>query len=615
MKSFLRRILPVFLILLVIAGIYAASTHKSIYRFDGWEGPSEASSLPANSRTSIAAYAQGGASRLAILVTDPDSDWLGLAHGLKTIGVPFVITEHYQEALEHKVVMVYPTISGRLLNKEALQALAAHPRNGGTLIGFEVLGGGLNETFGFTETSATREHTLLKLDDELAKTFLSEPSIEASIPLAGSSGNVPAQSFMSSTGQAVAHYENGQTAMVRRSVGAGTTYAIGIDIGAYIAKAYNGRQQLGRSYVNAYEPAVDTLLRLIRHIYRSSEPLAVTLGTVPDGKSVSVVITHDIDYTRSIVNAVEYADYEQSQGIAATYFVQTKYVRDWNDDIFFNEQGTALMRKLADKGMEIASHSVSHSLSFARFPIGSGKEHYPDYVPFVKSKTETKDGTILGELRVSRYLLEKAVPGASVASFRPGHLEYPFSLPEAMQSTGYRFSSSISSGTALTHLPFKLNYRRENHAETGIFEFPITIEDELQRPMTGRLDQAVRILQQLKTYGGVCVVLIHPDVFDDKMAFLKEFVTRAKAMNAWFGTLSQLGSWWTARDAVSLDVKKEGQRFVVELNAKQKINGLVLQVPTGWHLASSSAGESQVRQNGNTVLLQELSGPMTLRFE
>ena len=82
-------------------------------------------------------YAAGSASRLAILLTDTDSAWLGLAHGLEAIGIPFLITRDAAEAVRHRVVFVYPEVSGTVLPGEALRALvgtaaapAATPRPG-----------------------------------------------------------------------------------------------------------------------------------------------------------------------------------------------------------------------------------------------------------------------------------------------------------------------------------------------------------------------------------------------------------------------------------------------------------------------------------------------------
>ncbi len=119
--------------------------------------------VPPQVPASWTTYGQGSTSRLAILLTDPDSSWLGLAHGLKSVGIPFRITRDVHEALAHQVVLVYPMISGKVLAPEALQALAEFPKAGGTLIGVQVLGGGLNQVFGFRDAVASRQRYGMRL--------------------------------------------------------------------------------------------------------------------------------------------------------------------------------------------------------------------------------------------------------------------------------------------------------------------------------------------------------------------------------------------------------------------------------------------------------------------
>ncbi len=119
---------------------------------------------------------------------------------------------------------------------------------------------------------------------------------------------------------------------------------------------------------------------------------------------------------------------EKEKGISATYFIQTKYIKDWNDAIFFNDKGAACVQNISELGMEIASHSVSHSQVYSKFELGSGTEMYPEYKPFVKNQNETTGGTVLGELRVSKFLLENCIKNVQVSSFRPGHLSYPLCL-------------------------------------------------------------------------------------------------------------------------------------------------------------------------------------------
>ena len=52
------------------------------------------------------------------------------------------------------------------------------------------------------------------------------------------------------------------------------------------------------------------------------------------------------------------------------------------------------------------------------------------YDKFVQDQEHTVDGSILGELRVSRFLLEQLLPKLHITSFRPGHLENPYQLPQ-----------------------------------------------------------------------------------------------------------------------------------------------------------------------------------------
>lgn len=612
MKIFLRRALPVVILLLLVAGIFMVAGKKEVYEFDQLAGPDHTDVVAKPINAALSDYGVGESSRLAILVTDPDSAWLGLAHGLRTIGVPFIVTDKPERAMLHKMVLVYPTISGKLLDKSALQALAAHPQHGGLLVGFDVLGGGLADTFGFSDTFMLRTRKLLTLEKAFAATFLMPDALESELMLSGPSGGMPTHAFNLTKGRALAHYDDGGVAMVRRDFANGSAIAVGFDIGAYVAKAYNGRQDFGRTYVNSYEPAVDTVLRMLRSLYRAAEPLGVTLSTVPEGRSASVILTHDVDVGRAINNAVVYADYIQSQDIAATFFIQTKYVRDFNDFIFFNENGASQTKRLLGKGMEVASHSVAHSPVFSTFPMGTGSEHYPDYVPFVANMAATQGGSLLGELRVSRFLLQSDKVGATVSSFRSGYLAYPFELPQALQASGYRFSSSISAGVALTHLPFQMNYNRGTTAETPIFEFPITIEDERDGPMHKRVDKAVAVLDRLRQYGGSCVVLIHPDIVAGKLAFLKDFVKQAKTRDVWFGSLVQFGSWWSDRNQVGIDVRESGADAALELTTPVGIKDLALELPTDWKLGPVQDAGINARQSGARILLTAPAGKVVL---
>lgn len=608
------------LTLLLAAGWYAVyGRHQlggsQIYRFEGVAGPQEKAVVPEENTTPWSRFDHGGPGRLAILLTDPDSAWLGLAHGLKTIGVPFRITRDYREAILHKAVLVYPSITGATLEAPALQALARFARESGTLIGSHVLGGGMNELFGFDE-AVSAKHTEVRFDtaQPLAASFTDprERAIRIGNPalpalLVGTYG------YTQPRNPPLAVFEDGSAAVTQKSFDKGHAYALGMDLGFLLMKGYNNREEgIARSYANDFEPSLDVLLRLVKNIYLEANPEAVTLSTVPFGKSLAVVMSHDIDYTRSLKNAVQYAEFEKSQGIAATHFIQAKYIKDWNDDIFLDAKGVPYLKQLQSLGAEVASHSVSHSLSMNKFPMGTGTEQYPNYQPFVKDQDTTVNGNLLGELRVSKFLLDQFTPGSSVVSFRPGHLRNPYALPQALLATGYRYSSSVTANNSLSHLPFQLTYNRGLRGELEVFEFPVTVEDEALPKLGDRLASAIELSKKISRYGGTFVALIHTDVLDHKLAFERGFVAAVRPYS-WFGSLREFGDWWSVRNRVELDLEDNGR--TLSLTLPDSIDGLTLSIPTGLQLVSTEPAGLKATQDGNSIVLGKARGQVKLLLE
>lgn len=117
-------------------------------RYQGLRGPPGRSRVVEPPATPISQFEVGASNRLAILVTDPASGWLGLVRGFRALGVPITVTEDVDRALQHRVVLVYPIISGAVLDGPELRGLARHAREGGTVVAFQLAGGGLDELFG-----------------------------------------------------------------------------------------------------------------------------------------------------------------------------------------------------------------------------------------------------------------------------------------------------------------------------------------------------------------------------------------------------------------------------------------------------------------------------------
>ena len=616
-RSFMTFIRPLFLTLFLgsIIFVLSACQPAKVHVFSNLEGPDTLTPVPVIGPTSYKNYEQGSQSRLAIYLTDESSNWLGLAHGLKTIGVPFLITTDYETALQHDVVLVYPIISGKLLSSDALKALADFPRQGGTLMAVNVLGGGMQSIFGFEDVIETKNHHRLNFNEGYALTEDFKSLYQHSIKVGSetnSTRNPGLNSYTQPENLPIAVYEDGSAAITFKAHGDGRAYAIGIDIGQILLKGYNFREEdIAQYYVNHYQPSLDALLRFIMKVYQEGEDDAVILGTVPEGKSLSVMMTHDVDYTKSLKNALSYAKFEQEQDIRATYFVQTKYIKDYNDSIFLNDDGANYLRQLDDMDADLQSHSVSHSLQFHEFDMGTGEERYPDYTPYVYSPELTRKASLLGELRVSKFLLESFKQKGEVTAFRPGYLRNPPQLSQALQATGYRYSSAVTANKSLTHLPFQLNADRGFEAETQIFEFPVTIEDEKLPKLGDRLDEAIILADILKKYGGIFVVLNHPDVLGHKLDFEKGFIEHVKPF-AWIGSLPEFGAWWAARNDVQIDVTSDGQQKTIHLKSLHPVKGLSLTLPSGY--VPSKSSEAYEISNGQ-LLIKQLEDSLVIELQ
>jgi peptidoglycan/xylan/chitin deacetylase (PgdA/CDA1 family) len=623
----IERAAPLLIATVVLVGLVFAArglgnsfggSRRHPYIFPGLEGPHEATLVRPLTPASWRTYDRAGSNSLAILLTDTGSAWLGLARGLATIGVPFTITTDWHSALTHRVVWVYPRISGAELSSEALRAIGAVPRNGGTLIGNEIIGGGLEEVFGFDSVSPSRGRGELRFGSVAATRFNLADDFDKTIrigstaaALSDSTPNPGSYGYHGTNAEALATFDDGTLGLLHRAIGAGHAYAFGVDIGALLRLGYDNREEgrLARSYDNGYEPTLDVLLRVVRAIYTEGEPDAVTIGTVPNGRAISVILTHDIDFAKDWPNAVTFARFEKSQGIRATYFVQTKYLRDYNDEIFYDSSAIRHVALLESMGMEIGSHTVAHSRQFAAMPMGDGKEMYPAYQPFVQDKLHTLDATILGEIRVSKFLLEHATT-KPILSFRPGYLSDPFALPEALEATAFRYSSSTTANNSLTHLPFRLTYHRSSVGESSIFEFPVTVEDEALPPMNQRLGAALALAKRIATYGGIYVLLTHPNVTAEKLEFERQLVAQLGGAS-WVGSMDQFGAWWAARDDVRLQVTDSGDVRTLELSVAVPLDGLSLTVPASWTLTTPN---DQIIQTGQVVVIRHAQDKLLLNF-
>jgi hypothetical protein len=637
--------------------------------FHGLRGPDRTSPVPGPAApTPLDTYGAGGASRLALLVSDESSDWLGLAHGLRSMGVPFRTVRTAKDALAHRAVVVYPSPSR--LRPADRSLLADHVRGGGSLVAFldagdedtdlaPVLGARVQGP-----ASECRGLILERMPQGPGAAFAPEVE-DREIPLHDEGSGAPFVPCLSlrATAPGVAaagRWDRDQTlAVTRRVDGAagGRAYAWGLDAGRLLLAAQNDRARgVGREFVNHYLPAGDVVLRFLAAVHREAAPRsAVRVRTAPLGREVPVLLTHDVDESAAVAIAESFSASEKGQGVPATYYLLTKYgVPEFDDDAYLfhtiGDRTTATSWKaLEAAGHELASHSAVHAPDFevsGHWPIGHGDERFEAYYPKISCdgppppggcdsvpkvlRCRTPDGgcglrrtvggSLLGELRVSKRIVE-AVASQPVRSFRPGFLYWPERLAEAAAASGYAFTSIGTCNAHLTHLPYQLNAAK-GKSEVDVYEFCVGSDDQDQplgatdEPGT-RLHQALDLVRRLSSYGGVFVQLIHPaktwSSWQENLSFQEALVSRLQAVPglAHFDTMRGFGDFWRARDAVQVDVSPRGEgAWRLRIEAPRGVTGLSLDVPATWRTVAGAGATLDVKRH---VLV--VDGPLSGALE
>jgi len=611
-------------------------TDEKVILFNNIEGPNYSTIIRSKPPTPWKKYSSGAGNRLGIFLADTTGSWLGIAHACKSLGIPFTITTNITEALNHDVLLLYPTITNRNINYDEFVALSNYPKNGGTLIAFNVLCTSLFPTFGFRDIDESYDRFKIHFNTDKSSlmddfTHANEKNISfvGEYPLLKDPElqNFGTYAYMNPEYEPLATFEDGKPAIIQNLYTNGMTYAFGFDFGFFNLKAHqNFDTEAQRSYVNGYEPAADLIPRMIKKIYKKHNKFPVTKGMVPFNKIVTIMFTHDIDFFESLPNALKYAYMERSNGVPATYFMQTKYISDGADSAFFNPEGLRYLNALKNMGMEIGSHTVSHTMKLDSVQLGTGKEKYPTYRPFVFSSNSSANISILGELRVSKFLLDELIPNQRTISYRSGYLHYPPKLPDVLEETGYKFNSSHTANDVLTHLPYRAMASRSFDSESEIFDFCVTLDDEYgltipadsgkivgnKIPLINRLSEAKSLTYEIAKYGGIVVILIHPNEVGSKFQFEEEYINHFKDL-AWFSTFGDFGQWWAARDKISIDVVNENNFTNILLSIPERITGFNLDIPTGYQLVGVSPGNIDARMNNNNILFpNEIRGNIKL---
>jgi hypothetical protein len=310
-------------------------------------------------------------------------------------------------------------------------------------------------------------------------------------------------------------------------------------------------------------------------------------------------------------NSRKFAELEEKSGIRSTFFVQAKYITDYNDDAFLSVKALELMKELNDKGFEIGSHTVIHSKHLTDFEYGTGKEHYPEYRPMIISEKYIEGtASLCGEIRVPKMIFNAY--GIPVDSYRPGHLKYHAGQPRCLEESGYLCSSSFSANDMLSYFPFRLiKEEGKNKKESHICEIPLAIEDEAWN-LSESVEPALALFKKIHNNGGVTCVLIHPDLTvergkDKDLEFEEKFVG-ALPKDCWKTTVRDAGAFWMKRDHVVFSSLKKENKIIVTINSPQSFVNVSFRKNSGF---IASCADANVSFDGEYMNFKELTAGTT----
>jgi hypothetical protein len=518
--------------------------------------------------------------QVAVYWTNHDENVLAMTHSLGAMGVPFFVTENLDQALRHRLMILYPSVDGRTFTDQQINQLRRHVENGGSLFAVNVLAGVARPLFGFTTTAPSRRSYRVDFvsgSDAILR-YLNRPE-ELEVPLGSpQSGEIFWTNNYTADSHAtvVARFEDGSAALLCNRLGKGSAYLAGVSYHDVVLRNQVNRDyNAERHYVNNFEPGADVWMLLLRAWYELKEPDAIRLDTMPSAKSSVLLLSHDVDWENSFDPALDFADAEKQQGALSTFFIQTKYVSDANSKAFFFGKDLDDLRQLRAQGFSVGSHSIIHSRGFNKLPLGSGEETFPSYQPRGTGFESSTGATVFGEVRVSKELLDGNLPAQNTIFFRAGHLRVPRSLPEALERCGYEFDSSFTADDVLTNFPYRLPLDLGFDEDSGLYEFPVTFEDEAPPALAQRIDQTLDVIRANAENGAMNVLLIHSNERGSKLAAEEELLRRLPD-NVVAEDMLTFARFWRARDRLQWSAVPSGEEALLTIRSAEDVRGITL---------------------------------------
>jgi hypothetical protein len=521
--------------------------------------------------------------QIAVYWTSREQGVLGIVHALRAMGIPFFVTRNFERALLHRLIIIYPSLEASTFTPAQIEELTRHVRSGGSLFAVNVLAPNLGALFGFSAVTPSRQRYQVNFSagSDPALRYLNRAE-ELQVPLGSTkyaqifwtNGYTPENSAT-----VLAHFEDGFAAVLRKSWGKGSAYLCGLSFHDVVLRNQVNRDfDAERHYVNDFEPGSDVWLLLLRAWYETAEPAAVRISTIPGGLSSVLLLSHDVDWEYSFTPALSFLNAESVVQTHSTFFIQAKYVSDANSHSFFFGNNLAILRRLSSAGNSIGSHSIIHSRGFNKFELGTGGEAYPAYQPRGTGFDTATGASVFGEVRVSKQLLDGEIPNQHTDFFRAGHLRVPPTLPEALERSGYRFDSSFTADDVMSNFPYALPLGLLFEEDSGLYEFPVTIDDSEDPPLVRRVEPALEVIRANAENGAPSVILIHTNESQGKL-LAEQALLRGLPPGVVATDMESFARFWRARDRLRWTARqtKDPDSMDLDVTSDEPIDGLIFE--------------------------------------
>ena len=557
---------------------------------------------------------------VAVYAPDPTEYGFGARHAVSQMGMPFFFTHDADEALRQPMVVMTGAVDGNFMTDAMTARVQSFLESGGTLVVDDGESGGIDALAGISGLTPSEHRYTMTFD-----TASGDPGFgrlryaeERTISLGNKTEaqSVLTQGYTLKNGsgsRAIARFDDGTAALVTRDVGKGRIYVTGLAYYDAVLRPQDDQAlDAGRDYDNGFEPSADVPQMILRDWYLHYVRGAVTTDPTPDGLAGALIITHDVDYVKSVTNMPTYAAAEKAHHFSATFYIQAKTVRDIEDTNFFDAHARQLVAQINAEGADIASHTVSHSPNWKEFPVGTGRESPETYRPFVKSIAAdhshgvTLGASLSGEIHVSQERLNACAPGIRVDALRTGYLLINTEQWTVLERYGYKYDSSYGAGEILTSFPYTAMEEQGGSRESHVLEFPIVIADaDNWVPMYPHMAAFDTVLDKESDIHGVVTTLIHDDVVADKLPTELALVAHARP-KMWVGSIDAFGGFWDERAQTSVSTASAAGQETVTVTSPHGISGLTLDFPSPVSVVSSQGVTATALAGGSSVLLGPL---------